>query len=666
MPNLKLLLKRLITGPPLRALEKSYIKSQIRRTVFEPTPTIGIIQIGSGFATLYAYTQTDPLIFRAFFAIGTVTGTLIPNFYRKPKLILPFVWGLTFLGVNLTRISELLSERKPVSFGEQEMKLYEQTFYEYITPKQFHTLLTKAATFTTVPANETLKHEGVNATDLTIVLAGTLNLSSLSKLLSTISSDDGHYRLTGIPRDLTQPGSDTDNKMVTITTLDECTVMQINLEQLADIVKNDVGLNTGLLKLFHERLLQKVLVRDKQISVQTYHAMIEYAVQGAAVNGGDGVINPEVKRGLKKFRKEHDIDKAEHVSALKKVGWSSEDWHAGSKEDVAGSSGGPGASNGAGPTGVLMSRLIRLSAKKAHDEHHAAVSNASKLDHDISSPVAVVAVASPGVDKSEIQRLRNKKLMGIMVRSFDDIVNKKIESHHAVTTDSLLKPVQIGGTSSAVTSASINNNSTNNDRNNINNSYGSSSGGGSMLERVSRRRRVSVLADNPNGVMSSNSKSLKAVKISNKDVNQMSLKHNSIQEFNSRNKAAAKNAHSSGMKGGYSTATSGSTYEYINTVLNRNTPTKNYSQTYDYTGNLAEYGKKVGVDMRRRSRSREDVAPQSEPRLKFNNLSTDSTSTEEGSRDDRDDSIGGARNLMDMFKDPGQKESPSEKSPKRR
>ena len=261
MPACKSILRKMISGKA-RTLEKSYLKAQFRRTVFEPTPAVGMIQIFAGIASLAAYTTTDPLAFRTLFAVGTVAGTLVPNFYRRPVLVLPIFWGVTFLAVNVTRITQLLMERKPVSFGAEEMYIYESTFYKYLTPNQFHKLM-KISTTTTHPANTELKKEGVNALALSLIMSGSVTLNSVGTRVGVIDTTEG-FKLTGIPRDATVPNTDTDNKMVSLLTASECTVLDIPHEELTGVLKKDVAMTSGLLRLFHERLLQKVLVRRRR------------------------------------------------------------------------------------------------------------------------------------------------------------------------------------------------------------------------------------------------------------------------------------------------------------------------------------------------------------------------------------------------------------------
>ena len=77
-------------------------------------------------------------------------------------------------------------------------------------------------------------------------------------------------------------------------------------------------------------LVATVLTRDNRLAVKRYEAMIDVAIKEAEVKGR---LEPEVKRGLKKFRREHDITKIEHKEALARVGWTSFDWHSGSREE---------------------------------------------------------------------------------------------------------------------------------------------------------------------------------------------------------------------------------------------------------------------------------------------------------------------------------------------
>ena len=252
--TLKKILPRLLTNSH-RNLEVQYLRAQFRRTVFEPTPTIGIIQIFSGFATLAAYTCTDQLQFRTLFAFGTLTGTLIPNFYRKPMLVLPFVWGVTFLSVNLTRIGQLLMERKPVSFDDREMFVYESTFYKFLTPNQFMKIV-EIGEWTEYDAEAIIKVEGDNDLHLNLILEGAVVLTSVGKDVGVIDTHDGVYKLTGIPRDTTQPNSDTDNKMVTVTVKGHAKTLRVPHDKLSELLAKDPGMTSGLLRLFHERLLQ--------------------------------------------------------------------------------------------------------------------------------------------------------------------------------------------------------------------------------------------------------------------------------------------------------------------------------------------------------------------------------------------------------------------------
>jgi hypothetical protein len=98
-----------------------------------------------------------------------------------------------------------------------------------------------------------------------------VDLNSVGKKMGHIENTlNGEYKLTGIPRDSTAEDSDTDNKMVQVIASKPSRLMMIPHAKLHEILEKDTAMTTGLLRLYHERLLAKVLVRDKMAAVQTY------------------------------------------------------------------------------------------------------------------------------------------------------------------------------------------------------------------------------------------------------------------------------------------------------------------------------------------------------------------------------------------------------------
>ena len=75
------------------------------------------------------------------FATGTILGGVIPNLARKPTLILPAIWSGLFLSINGSRIAELLMAKVPLTFDATDLKVYETTYYKYLTPNQYKKLL---------------------------------------------------------------------------------------------------------------------------------------------------------------------------------------------------------------------------------------------------------------------------------------------------------------------------------------------------------------------------------------------------------------------------------------------------------------------------------------------------------------------------------------------
>ncbi|GMH88981.1 hypothetical protein TrVE_jg13164, partial [Triparma verrucosa] len=404
----KLTFRHLMNWSQVRRIEKRFMLAQTRRAVFEPTPTIGLLQIFGGVCTIFAYSSTDQLALRSLFAAGTITSGIIPNLYRKPRLVLPLFWSSLFLSINGSRIYDLYIERKPVSFTEEVLQIYESTFYGFLTPFQFDRLM-KLGKFENFEPNIVIKEEGKNATELMLILDGSVDLRSVGSSVSRIDTKDGRYRFLGIPKSLrvdsdesgvldgTNPSggssssgenidkkekdnhrsdltavrtvapapdskTTTDNKLVEVKTLTPTSVLSFNLVELKALLANEPHISNGLLQLFHERLLQKVLVRDKRLAVKRYEAMISLAIKEAG-GSTQGRLEPEVKRGLKKFRREHEISKVEHKEALARVGWTSFDWHTGSRVEK-----GEELKSG----GALLG-LIRRTNHVVHGEHKAEI-----------------------------------------------------------------------------------------------------------------------------------------------------------------------------------------------------------------------------------------------------------------------------------------------------
>ena len=355
-------LTKLLRYNQLRRTERSYIKAQLRRSIFEPTPTIGMLQIIGGFATIAAYSTTDQLKLRCLFAVGGITGSILPNLYRKPRLIIPVFWSVIFLTINGARIYELMMERKPITFNDEDLKIYEQTFYGFLTPAQFDKLMKIGVVQEFQPGFE-LKKEGQPSQDLILILEGAVDLQKLGSSVSTINTLDGQFKFIGIPRKLNAGGDgeelDTDHKMVQVKTISSVKALTFPLADLKQLLESNPAMTTGLLQLFHERLLQKVLVRDKSLAVKRYAAMISLAIKEAAAAGSD--VHQDVKNGLKKFRREQNITKLEHKEALAAVGWSSLDWKLGKKE---------GGDEGAVDSGGLRSLMKLFKSTKYVEKQH--------------------------------------------------------------------------------------------------------------------------------------------------------------------------------------------------------------------------------------------------------------------------------------------------------
>jgi hypothetical protein len=200
----KITLAKVLSGG-LRRIEKRYIMSQVRRSVFEPTPAIGVLQLIGGFATVAAYSATDQLTLRLLFATGTVLGGVIPNLARKPRLVLPAIWSGLFLSINGSRIAELLMQKVPIQFDEKDLRVYETTYYKYLTPNQYLKLL-NISHYEVAAKGTKLKEENVPSSSLHLIINGSVSLDSVGSEVAVVKAEEegqpNPYKFIGIPRHL--------------------------------------------------------------------------------------------------------------------------------------------------------------------------------------------------------------------------------------------------------------------------------------------------------------------------------------------------------------------------------------------------------------------------------------------------------------------------------
>lgn len=96
------------------------------------------------------------------------------NITRRPPLVSAAYWNLVFFAINAFMLLRLMLERRPETFSEAELDIFERHFLSSgLSPRQFKKLLSIAA-WRTVPQNEVVVRQGEPIDELKILYRGKL------------------------------------------------------------------------------------------------------------------------------------------------------------------------------------------------------------------------------------------------------------------------------------------------------------------------------------------------------------------------------------------------------------------------------------------------------------------------------------------------------------
>lgn len=103
-----------------------------------------ILNLGS-VCSLIGFTRSDVVELRALSAMGSM-GAVVYNASFTPTRYSPILWSLSFAGLNMFKIFEVINERKGnFSMTDEQEMIYSKFFLSHgVTPKQFETLYKRA------------------------------------------------------------------------------------------------------------------------------------------------------------------------------------------------------------------------------------------------------------------------------------------------------------------------------------------------------------------------------------------------------------------------------------------------------------------------------------------------------------------------------------------
>jgi hypothetical protein len=136
---------------------------------------------------LAAYSVRDILWLRLLAVASSVAA--MPYFLLQPTpLWAAFGWSVVFTGINVFQTTRLLFERRPVQLTSEEEEVRSRVFRE-LPPRKFLQLV-RVGSWVSSAAGERLIEPGRPIESISLIVRGTVHVSSASRVLGTLGPAD--------------------------------------------------------------------------------------------------------------------------------------------------------------------------------------------------------------------------------------------------------------------------------------------------------------------------------------------------------------------------------------------------------------------------------------------------------------------------------------------
>ena len=148
-----------------------------------------IVTFGS-LSLVTAYAMEDVLHLRIAALLGTSSFAL---FYltRSPPMKTPLAWGIVQMTMNMVMVARIAAERRPVTFSEEELDVYEEHFMPYGCSARSFKLFMDAGKRRKYKAGEIIQPQGETLCSLSLVIRGRVERSVGDKPIPALHSFPG-------------------------------------------------------------------------------------------------------------------------------------------------------------------------------------------------------------------------------------------------------------------------------------------------------------------------------------------------------------------------------------------------------------------------------------------------------------------------------------------
>lgn len=338
--------------------------------------SLALVNSCSNLCGLFSAAVHDHLTMRAF-AVCQALGVAAFNFLMpKPLKAHQWAagsWGSAFAVLHMVNMSILLLGYVHPSFTEEEEVIYCEAFKPFgVTPRQFGNLLQADATYRDLGPREVLWENGSPVEEVVYVVRGSCESRHPETNALRVEYDDGVFIGSLEPevwqetyskrpvqpvrqdsmmdqllfqsgrqkrsRDIRAMLEDMEEKMGSRTRLQEgetwqnrivagpmgCRVLCWPLPLFAFVVSQDDELLVAMERIDEMGLTCQLCAGARRMAVEGYQELLESAIW-------DGRISPEERVALARYRARYAIPEADHMELLQELGWSLEDFEAGTR-----------------------------------------------------------------------------------------------------------------------------------------------------------------------------------------------------------------------------------------------------------------------------------------------------------------------------------------------
>jgi len=299
----------------------------------------------SFFLVAVSYAVDDFLVLRIIAVAGSSAMLVFTYFHPHGRALwLPFKWNALFIGINAYRIGKTLYyKHKGLNLGEEMTKIKREYFD--VMDIQDYAQLVDIAIEETFEKGDIVCHQGQRNPFVRLVIEG--ELDAFRDGIRTYSLEQGNFVTeAGLHAGLLLDG--TIETSCTIVAKDEkknrC--LRWNRTELVELVKRESGLRRAFKAILTWDIVRKLkgqrhAITDHKIADPELWTMKRkeqtedrYAaiIQNVLTSNRDAENMKKRTSELDHYRTIHHIDDVHHELALKKIGWTLEEYHAGMKK----------------------------------------------------------------------------------------------------------------------------------------------------------------------------------------------------------------------------------------------------------------------------------------------------------------------------------------------